>query len=76
MSAGKTLAEARRAKPKAAQVFSSLVGEVAVGIMRVGNAHFGLKVNLTEKPDETVTLPNNIDGVPVKVEVVGTIRKR
>ena len=70
------LREARAAKSKAAQVFHALVGEVAVGIMPLGEGRFALKVNLTTAPDEGVSLPDEIEGVPVHVEVVGTIRKR
>jgi hypothetical protein len=78
MSRGVSLNEAKQAKAKASQVFTPLVGEVAVGIMRLGQGQddFGLKVNLTEPPDEDVSLPTEVDGVPVKVEVVGKIRKR
>jgi hypothetical protein len=80
MSRGVSLNEAKQAKAKASKVFTPLVGEVAIGIMRLGQGHgqenFGLKVNLTEPPGEDVSLPTEVDGVPVKVEVVGKIRKR
>jgi len=33
-------------------------------------------LNLRAKPKLTVRLPNSVDGVPVHVEVVGSIRKR
>jgi hypothetical protein len=70
-----SLNQAQAAKPRAAKVFGDLVGNVAVGIMKLGKG-FGLKVNLTEKPATGVSLPKDIEGVPVKVEVVGRIRKR
>jgi hypothetical protein len=76
MSREASLQQARAAKSKAAQVFHALVGEVAVGIMPLGEGRFGLKVNLTTAPDGGVALPDEIEGVPVRVEVVGTIRKR
>jgi hypothetical protein len=76
MSQGVSLNEAQKAKAKAAKVFTPLVGEVAVGIVRLGQEEFGLKVNLSEPPGEDVSLPTEVDGVPVKVEVVGKIRKR
>jgi hypothetical protein len=71
-----SLKEAQAAKSRAAKVFGELVGEVAVGVMKLGEDNFGLKVNLTEKPAEGISLPDEIEGVPVKVEVVGRIRKR
>jgi hypothetical protein len=72
---GTTLSEARKAKPAAQKIFTGLVGEVAVGITRVGG-HYGLKVNLASSPAANVTLPTTVEGVPVHVEVTGTIRKR
>ena len=71
-----SLKDAQAAKGRAAQVFGDLVGDVAVGIMKLGDDHFGLKVNLTEQPTKGTSLPTEIDGVPVQVEVVGRIRKR
>ncbi|MEI7687460.1 MAG: hypothetical protein WCL32_20825 [Planctomycetota bacterium] len=68
---------AQAAKAKAVRVFTDLVGAaVAVGIETRGDEKFGLKVNLPAPPPAHVTLPQSIDGVPVRVEVVGTIRKR
>lgn len=76
MNCGVSLSDARAAKPKASQTFRRLVGEVAVGIVSLGERRYGLKVNLTVPPVEGVTLPKEIEGVPVSVEVVGTVRKR
>jgi hypothetical protein len=70
-----TLDEARAAKPKALAAFSRDASVVGVGITRVEGG-YGLKVNLVEPPSPGVTLPESVDGVPVRVEVVGTIRKR
>ena len=75
MSTGANLKKAQAAKSKAARVFHGLVGEVAVGIMPLGHGRFGLKVNLTTAPDAGVALPEKIEGVPVQIEIVGTIRK-
>jgi hypothetical protein len=71
-----TLDEARAAKDKCAQVFGDLVGDVAVGITRLDHDSYGLKVNLTTAPAAHVKFPNQVQGVPVQVEVVGRIRKR
>jgi hypothetical protein len=76
MSDGVSLELAQAAKPKALQVFQDLVGDAAVGIMPLGRNTFGLKVNLKTTPQKGVELPSQIEGVPVKVDVVGTIRKR
>jgi hypothetical protein len=70
------LKDAQAAKSRAAKVFGELVGDVAVGLVKLGDDQFGLKVNLTEQPSANLALPDNIDGVPVQVEVVGHIRKR
>jgi hypothetical protein len=67
-----TLEQACAAKPKAAALLAALP-VVGVGITRVG-AGYGLKVNLSESVADAV--PEHVDGVPIKTEVVGAIRKR
>jgi hypothetical protein len=69
------LERARAAKEQARALFARKASVVGVGINRVGNG-FGVKVNLSEPPPPDADLPATIDGVPVRVEVVGTIRKR
>jgi hypothetical protein len=69
-----TLAEARAAKPRALEVFSRLAPVVGVGVTRVGDG-YGVKVNLRASPPPGVDLPAAVDGVPVQVEVVGSIHK-
>ena len=77
MKKGVSLKSARAAKQRAAQVFAPLVGEeVAVGITHLDDDGFALKINLTSEPSQDVKLPDEIEGVPVQVEVVGKIRKR
>ena len=68
-----TLDEARAAKAKASTLLADLP-VVGVGITRIGDG-YGLKINLSEKV-ATDALPEHVDGVPVKSEVVGTITKR
>lgn len=46
-----------------------------VGITHVGDG-YGLKVNLSAQPKRKLQLPQVVDGVPVRVEVVGPIRAR
>jgi hypothetical protein len=76
MIKGVTLEQAQAAKGKAIELFRRLVGEVAVGITPLGAGRYGLKVNLTAAPGAGVSLPDEIEGVPVTIEIVGKIRKR
>jgi hypothetical protein len=69
------LEQARAAKERAKELFGRTASVVGVGINRVGEG-FGVKVNLSEPPPPDADLPDTIDGVPVRVEVVGTIHKR
>jgi hypothetical protein len=69
---GPTLEEARAAKDKAKQLFTSNVG---VGITRV-NDGYAVKVNLRNPLLDKENVPTAIDGVPVQFEVVGEIRKQ
>lgn len=70
-----TLEEARAAKKRAARVFKPFAAVAGIGLTRVDRG-YGLKVNLHESPKSAADLPLEIDGVPVKVEVVGRIRKQ
>lgn len=68
-----TLTEARAAKIRALEVFSRLASVVGVGIARIDGG-YGLKINLREAPEKGVALPETVDGVSVRVEVVGPIQ--
>ena len=70
--AAATLESARAPKPAAQEVFDALAD--VVGITRIGDG-YGVKVNLRAAPTAGVELPAEVEGVPVRVEVVGTIRK-
>ncbi|MFW6028340.1 MAG: hypothetical protein ACOC9Q_02315 [bacterium] len=68
---------ARAAKSRVGQVFGELVGEeVAVGVTRLRDDGYAVRVNLPKDPGEGVGLPDEVEGVPVEVQVVGRIRKR
>lgn len=69
------LASARAAKARALAVFSKFGDVVGVGLTRIGGT-YGVKVNFDAPPRDPGGLPDQIDGVPVKVEIVGQIRKR
>ena len=70
-----SLQKVRAAKPVAEKIFTDLLGDVAVGITRVGGV-YGLKVNLISAPAPAVNLPAVVNGVPVCIEVTGPIKKR
>ncbi|HTG46782.1 MAG TPA: hypothetical protein VK646_03925 [Actinomycetota bacterium] len=68
-----TLTQARAAKEKLLRKVATRTDVNGVGITR-GQGGYGLKVNLSE--DGGKRLPSDVDGVPVRVEVVGAITKR
>ncbi len=70
------LERARAAKERAKVLFAQKASVVGIGIHRVAGGGFGVKVNLSEPPPPGADLPETIDGVPVRVEVVGTMHKR
>ncbi|MFO0941761.1 MAG: hypothetical protein U0930_13475 [Pirellulales bacterium] len=70
-----TLDEARRAKSKALTIFEGIAEVVGVGITLV-NDNYCLKVNLKEVPAPEVRLPTHVLGVPLQIEVTGSIKKR
>jgi hypothetical protein len=73
--AGVTLEQARAAKTAALQYFEKLGTVVGAGVTRVDD-DYAVKINLREPLADGVDVPAEIDGVPVRVEVVGPIRKR
>jgi hypothetical protein len=70
-----TLDDARGAKAKALRLFGDQAEVVGVGITEIDGG-YGVKVNLRETPRRGISLPKSVDGVPVRVEIVGTISKR
>jgi hypothetical protein len=74
-SAPITLEQARAAKSAAASLFTKIGKVVGVGITRIGSG-YGVKVNLSATPRAVGSVPDEVDGVPIQVEVVGDIRKR
>jgi len=75
MVKGADINTARRAKAKVLSLFGNLAQVNGIGIGRVEDGYC-VKINLNEYPPEAVRLPDDIDGVPVQVEVVGRIVKR
>jgi hypothetical protein len=65
-----------RAARSTAQARLAGMAEVnGIGITRVGSG-FGVKVNLSAQPEHATGLPEEIDGVPVVIELVGQISSR
>lgn len=70
-----SLDKARAAK-KVAQARLEAAGQTAaVGITRF-DGEYAVKVNIATAHGADAGVPTQIDGVPVHVEVVGTVRKR
>jgi hypothetical protein len=70
-----TLERAQAAKKTAQRLFETVDSVVGVGITRLGG-QYAVKVNLSGPVAPGTELPTEIDGVPVRVEVTGTIRPR
>ncbi|MGH2662508.1 MAG: hypothetical protein ACRDH8_06805 [Actinomycetota bacterium] len=70
-----TLAKARAAKRKVAKMVEGDPSVTGIGIARIGRG-YGVKLNVTEQLGNAVMLPQEVDGVPLRVETVGRISKR
>ena len=70
-----TLEEARAAKKAALGVFERLTKVSGIGIRRSGRG-YGLKINVPKVLPADVAVPEKIGGVPVRIEVIGPIKKR
>ena len=66
-----TLAAAEAAKENLALLLEGLPGLRGIGIAVLDDG-FGVKVNLSREPVDA-SVPNDVDGVPVIVDIVGTI---
>lgn len=70
-----SLEKAESAKKAALQRFEALTTVTGVGITRLNGA-YAVKLNLSEPVKPGVKLPEEIEGVPLKVEVTGRLRPR
>ena len=70
-----TLDQARKAKITMKRQLKSLHTVTGIGITRVDRG-FGVKVNLSEALAKADSVPAQIEGVPIKIEITGPIRKR
>ncbi len=73
MSTPVSLERARQAKQHAADLFGRFGTVVGTGIISIDGG-YGIKINLLDQPAEDLVLPERVEGVPVKVEVVGSVR--
>jgi hypothetical protein len=70
-----SLEQAQAAKRATLRRFEALASVTGVGITRV-RGEYAVKLNLSEPPAPGTTLPRDIEGVPLRVEVTGRIRPR
>jgi hypothetical protein len=70
-----TLERAQAAKKTVLREFQAIGTVVGVGITRV-EGEYAVKVNLREPVKPGTELPTEIDGVPIRVEITGSIRPR
>lgn len=70
-----SLDSARAAKARIQALLDGMPELAGVGITRVDDG-YGVKVNLSKAPTRSLGIPDQIDGVPIRTEVVGEIRKR
>jgi hypothetical protein len=69
------LQEARAAKERAKKMFRQFGKVNGIGITKQGDS-YAVQVNFEETPGKGTPLPQDIDGVPVVVHVIGRIRKQ
>ena len=70
-----SLDRARAAKMRLGKLLPGSVSVSGIGITQVGE-DYAVKVNLASAPPSELTLPQDLDGVPIVFEVVGTISAR
>jgi hypothetical protein len=75
MREGADIEKARAAKAQLLSRVTAVPQVNGVGLIRVGQG-YGVKINLAEPLGVGVELPEEVDGVPVVVELVGPINKR
>lgn len=66
-----TLDDARRAKRQAADDFAFREGVVGIGLTQLGEG-YAIKINVATSVD-VAAIPSHFSGVPVVVDVVGSI---
>jgi hypothetical protein len=70
-----TLDAAREAKEKAKTIFSRHGTVNGIGLTRMGE-RYAVKVNFESEPQDRASMPRDIGGVPVVVQVIGALHKQ
>jgi hypothetical protein len=70
-----TLEQARAAKAEAQNIFSKIGEVTGIGITKIGRG-YAIKVNLRAPLRGKASAPKAVRGVPVKLELIGAIRRR
>jgi len=66
---------AREAKEKAKTIFARHGTVNGIGLTRMGE-RYAVKVNFESEPRDRASMPREIEGVPVVVQVIGTLHKQ
>ena len=66
---------AREAKEKAKTIFSRHGTVNGIGLTRMGE-RYAVKVNFESEPRDPASMPREIEGVPVVVQVIGPLHKQ
>jgi hypothetical protein len=70
-----SIERARAAKESAKVALAGIPGLVGIGLTKLGS-DYALKVNLREELPDHIHVPTQVAGVPVRIEIVGVIKKR
>ena len=70
-----SLQRARAAKAAVLKEYRRMPNITGIGITKLTNG-YAVKINLSEPMPEGTALPGEVEGVPVTIEVTGTISKR
>ena len=69
------LEAARKVKERAKEIFSRYGSVNGIGLTKLGE-RYAVKVNFEFEPIDRASLPQNVEGVPVVVQVIGPLRKQ
>ena len=73
--ATRQLEAARAVKERAKEIFSRYGSVNGIGLTRLGEC-YAVKVNFESEPLDRASLPQNIEGVPVVIQVIGPLHKQ
>ncbi len=70
---GVSYKEAEQAQDHAEAIFDKYASVVSIGVTQDADG-FALRIGLENEPSDRNDLPTEVDGVPVEIDIVGTIR--